>query len=117
MYADPLFGKALTNLFDNTFRYGSGATEIRITFRVEGPGVVMTVKDNGAGIPAGEKVKIFERGYGNGTGWGLFLVREILAVTGMTIEETGEPGNGARFEIRIPEGMFRMDGGDLETAA
>jgi signal transduction histidine kinase len=117
VFADPLLGRALSNLFDNTFRYGSGATEIRITLRREGPGAVMTVEDNGAGIPAGEKVKIFERGYGKGTGWGLFLVREILAVTGMTIEENGEPQKGARFEIRIPEGMFRKDGGDLQTAA
>ena len=116
VYADPLFGRALTNLFDNTFRYGTGATEIRITLHGEGPGAVMTVEDNGAGIPAGEKVKIFEHGYGKGTGWGLFLVREILAVTGMTIEENGEPGRGARFEIRIPEGIFRMDERDLLTA-
>ncbi len=116
VYADPLFARALANLFDNTFRHGSGANEVRVTLRREGSGALMTVEDNGAGIPAGEKVKIFGRGYGKGTGWGLFLVREILAVTGMTIEESGEPGKGARFEIRIPEGKFRMDSADQPAA-
>jgi hypothetical protein len=38
----------------------------------------------------------------------MFFVREILAVTGFTITETGEPGNGVRFEIVVPEGSFRM---------
>jgi signal transduction histidine kinase len=70
------------------------------------------VENNGTGIPAAEKEKIFERGYGKGTGWGLFLAREILAVTGMTIAETGVPGKGVRFEVTLPPGSFRMGGGD-----
>ena len=70
--ADPLFGKALTHLFENTFRYGTADRDPHHLPRRRAR-VVMTVKDNGAGIPAGEKVKIFERGYGNGTG-GFFLV-------------------------------------------
>ena len=37
-----------------------------------------------------------------------FLSKEILGITGITIGETGEPGNGARFEIRVPKGAFRM---------
>jgi len=38
---------------------------------------------------------------------GLFLSREILAITGISISENGEPGKGARFEIRVPPGKFR----------
>jgi signal transduction histidine kinase len=68
------------------------------------------VENNGAGIPAAEKEKIFERGYDKGTGWGLFLAREILGVTGMTIAETGLPGKGVRFVITLPPGSFRPDG-------
>ncbi|HNQ30521.1 MAG TPA: sensor histidine kinase, partial [Methanolinea sp.] len=49
----------------------------------------------------------FEKGYGKGTGLGLFLSREILSITGMTIRETGIPGEGARFEIVVPKGMWR----------
>jgi signal transduction histidine kinase len=42
------------------------------------------------------------------TGLGLFLSREILAITGITITENGTPGKGARFEITVPEGMYRF---------
>jgi signal transduction histidine kinase len=105
---DPQFEKVFHHLFENALRHGVTATEIRITLRENGTGCVLTVENNGAGIPAAEKEKIFERGYGKGTGWGLFLVREILAVSGMTITETGDPAGGPRFEIALPPGTFRM---------
>jgi len=41
---------------------------------------------------------------------GLFFIREILDITGITITETGEPGKGARFEMKVPNGMWRMAG-------
>jgi signal transduction histidine kinase len=50
---------------------------------------------------------IFERCFGKNTGMGLYLSREILAITGITIRETGEPGKGARFEIVVPKGAYR----------
>ena len=64
-------------------------------------------KDNGIGIPAEEKEQIFQMGYGQNTGFGLFLAREILSLTGIGIKETGEPGKGARFEIIVPAGAWR----------
>ena len=57
-----------------------------------------------------EKERIFERGYGKNTGLGQFLAREILAITGITIAENGEPGRGARFEITVPKGQYRSAG-------
>ena len=59
------------------------------------------------GVPADKKEMIFHRCYGKNTGFGLFLIREILAITGMTIQETGELGKGARFEITVPNGKWR----------
>jgi hypothetical protein len=44
----------------------------------------------------------------------MFLSQEILAITGMTIRETGEPGKGVRFEITVPKGMCRFPGGNQE---
>ncbi|MEG3055210.1 MAG: hypothetical protein RQM90_03380 [Methanoculleus sp.] len=41
-------------------------------------------------------------------GLGLFFVREILSITGMTIRETGKPGEGARFEIHVPPDGYRI---------
>jgi signal transduction histidine kinase len=55
---------------------------------------------------------IFDRGFGKHTGFGLFLSREILAITGITITENGEPGKGARFEIVVPKGAYRFTGAD-----
>ena len=43
---------------------------------------------------------------------GLFFVREILDLTGITIRETEKPGKGARFEITVPKGMYRFTGTD-----
>jgi signal transduction histidine kinase len=108
--ADPLFDRVFHHLFDNALRHGGTVTEIRISLRQTGLSGLLFVENDGVSIPADEKEKIFERGYGKGTGWGLFLAQEILGVTGMTITETGEPGKGVRFEITLPPGSFRMDG-------
>jgi len=55
------------------------------------------------------KNQIFEKGYGKNSGLGLFLVREILEITGFEIEETGRENVGARFEITIPARAFRKN--------
>lgn len=108
VYADPLFGRVFYNLLDNAIRHGIRVSEIRVATRTEGDGALTIVwEDNGIGVKEGEKEKIFRRGYGNNTGLGLFLCREILAITGMTIRECGEYGSGARFEIRVPPGGYR----------
>ncbi len=54
------------------------------------------------------KKHLFIRGFGKPTGLGLYLYREILAVTGITIIENGVPGKGARFEITVPKGEYRF---------
>jgi len=110
--ADPLFDRVFHHLFDNALRHGKTVTEIKISLQTTGSYGLLLMENNGASIPAADKEKIFERGYGRGTGWGLFLAREILAATGMTITETGEPRKGVRFEITLPPGSFRMDGED-----
>ncbi|MFZ0006248.1 MAG: HAMP domain-containing sensor histidine kinase, partial [Methanoregula sp.] len=109
VFADHLFGKVFYNLIDNAFRYGGEKmTTIRIYTRKSEAGAVIFVEDDGAGIMPGDKERLFERGFGKNTGLGLFLSREILSITGITITETGEPGKGARFEILVPEGKFRF---------
>jgi signal transduction histidine kinase len=65
-------------------------------------------KDGGEGIFGEARKHLFERGFGENTGLGLYLVREILSITGIAIRETGEPGKGARFEIFVPEGTYRF---------
>ena len=60
------------------------------------------------GIPDANKEKIFERGYGRQPGMELFLVREILGITGITIREIGIYGAGACFEIFVPKKAYRF---------
>jgi signal transduction histidine kinase len=108
IFADPLLGKVFYNLIDNALRYGGEKmTEIHITSREEGGALVLVFEDNGIGIPQKDKNRLFTKGFGKNTGLGLFLSREILSITGITITENGEPGKGARFEITVPKGMYR----------
>ena len=106
VFADPMLEKVFFNLLDNSIRHGQRVTEIRVSYQQSGEDLVVVWEDNGVGIAENEKERIFERGFGKNTGLGMFLVREILSLTGITIRETGVPGTGARFEIRVPKGAF-----------
>jgi signal transduction histidine kinase len=108
VYADPMLERICENLVDNSIRHGEHVRAIAITCRPTGDGVTVLYQDDGVGVPTEEKERIFEKGVGKHTGFGLFLTREILAITGISIRETGEPGRGARFEIRVPAGRFRF---------
>lgn len=107
IFADITLEKAFAQLLDNVARHGQTATAVRISVEEKENGAVLVFEDNGKGIPEADKKRIFERGFGKNTGWGLFLVREILGITGITITETGIPGKGARFEIKMPAEMYR----------
>ena len=106
--ADPMLEKVFYNLCDNAVKYGgSGITEIRISSYRDGADLVIVVEDDGAGISAQDLPRMFERGYGKHTGLGLFLSKEILAITEIAIRVASVPGQGALFEIRVPAGKFR----------
>jgi len=113
VFADPLMVKVFYNLMDNAVKYGGKITTIRFSVRDRNGNLIFVCEDDGEGIPAEEKEKIFERGFGKNTGLGLALSREILSITGITMTETGEPGKGARFEITVPKGTWRMAGANL----
>jgi len=108
IYADPLIGKVYYNLMENSLRHGEHVTEISFSAEETENGLVISYNDNGIGISPSEKEKIFIRGYGKNTGIGLFLIREILATTGIGISETGITGKGARFDVLVPKGAYRL---------
>jgi PAS domain S-box-containing protein len=108
VFADPMLEKVFFNLLDNSIRHGERVTDIRVSSQKPGEVLVVLWEDNGIGVAADEKERIFEPGFGKNTGLGMFLIREILSLTGITIRETGEPGNGARFEITVPNGKYRF---------
>ena len=108
LYADPLLEKVFFTLLENTLRHGERATRVRVTQILTDTGLTLICEDDGIGIASHEKERIFEWGYGKHTGFGLFLSREILAITGLTIKECGKAGNGARFEITVPAEAYRF---------
>ncbi len=111
LYADPLIHKVLYNLVDNAIRHGKTVKNIHFSYYRNNTGIVLVCEDDGAGIPDAEKKKIFGNGYGKHTGLGLFFIQEVLSITGMSMQETGTYGKGARFEILVPEGFYRFNEG------
>ena len=110
IYADPLLENVFFTLAENILLHGKTATEISFRYQESEEGLTLFFEDNGEGIHPDLKEKIFDRRNEERKGMGLFLVREILSVTGITIRETGEPGKGARFEISVPKGAYRFEG-------
>ena len=107
IFADPMLVRVFYNLIDNSLRHGEKVTEIRFRCAQKGDGIIIIYEDDGAGIAEKMRPGLFERGKGKNTGYGMFLIREILAITGFTITETGESGRGVRFGIFVPQGSFR----------
>ncbi|MCG7845322.1 MAG: HAMP domain-containing histidine kinase, partial [Methanomassiliicoccales archaeon] len=107
MLADPLFHKVVYNIVENAVRHGGGATHIRFRSEVDGRCLKIICEDDGMGLTKEDKEQIFARGVGKNTGEGLFLIRHILSMTGMTIREEGRPDEGARFVITVPEGHWQ----------
>ncbi|MFA6362054.1 PAS domain S-box protein [Methanoregula sp.] len=108
VYADPLLEQVFANLIENSLMHSPDVTEISCSYEKTGTGFMIVYEDNGAGIPENEKESIFREGYGKNSGLGLFFVREILAITGITISETGKAGKGVRFELHVPEGRYAI---------
>jgi PAS domain S-box-containing protein len=108
IFADPLIVKVFFNLMENSLRHGERVTRMDFSSRESVTGLVITYQDNGTGITAEDKKKLFQKGFGKHTGLGLFLSREILAITGITITENGEPGKGVQFDMTVPHGAFRF---------
>jgi two-component system, OmpR family, sensor histidine kinase TctE len=102
-----LAGELAENLVDNATRYG--ARLVRIATRREHGRSILEVSDDGPGIPASERQRIFERFHRldnestEGSGLGLAIVREIAQRHGATIEVgDGEGQRGTRFTVSMP---------------
>ncbi|PKL57939.1 MAG: hypothetical protein CVV34_04910 [Methanomicrobiales archaeon HGW-Methanomicrobiales-5] len=107
LFFDPILSLVFEKLFDNSLRHGERVSEISLHWKQDANGARIVYKDNGTGIPDAVRPLLFHMGKGTQNGYGLFLVREILAISGFTISETGIPGKCARFVIAVPAGSFR----------
>jgi PAS domain S-box-containing protein len=110
LYSDPLIEKIFLNLIENAVIHGKPLTRITFSCEETPEGLILICEDDGVGISPDVKARLFDRSIGENVGFGLFFIRECLALSGMTIAETGTPGKGARFEITVPKGMWRFAG-------
>jgi signal transduction histidine kinase len=101
----------LVNLIENAFKYGDNQN-IDVSLRKEGSRMLLTVEDQGQGIPLQERKKIFDKFYrmGNeetrskkGTGLGLFIVKELVALHHGKITISEGRSKGARFTVSLPQ--------------
>lgn len=117
LFADPLLRDVLTHVVDNALRHGGTVKNVIVSYHLVPGGIDLVIEDDGTGIPAAMKEKIFVYDAGGHSGIGLFICRQILAVTGMTMVENGIPGKGARFVIHVPEEDFRIEGSSVDAPA
>ena len=108
IFADTLVEKVFYNLMENSLCHGDHVTRMDYSVRETNGDLLLTYSDDGVGITAEDKKKLFRKGFSRHTGLGLFLSREILSITGISISETGIPGKGVQFEIAVPKGAFRF---------
>jgi two-component system, OmpR family, sensor histidine kinase ChvG len=110
-------GQVFTNLLDNARSFSPDGGTIQVRVRREENAVVIDIEDEGPGLRPDVLERIFERfytdraeqsGYGNNSGLGLSISRQIIEVHGGTIEAGNRPGRdpqapgGARFTVRLP---------------
>jgi signal transduction histidine kinase len=111
--ADLLY-RCVFNLVDNAIKYSGQDTTVTIRTAAEPGGARIDVADNGAGIPADEIGRIFDRFYRvdkgrsrrqGGSGLGLAIVHDLVRSLGGTVEVRSEVGRGSTFTIRLPRGQ------------
>ena len=101
-------GQAVNNLLDNALKYTPEGGRVTLSAGIDSAGAVLTVADNGPGVPEAEREAIFRRLYRGdasrsqrGLGLGLSLVKAIVESHHGTVSVDGAPGGGARFTVRL----------------
>lgn len=106
-----LIVQTFVNLLDNVAKYTPAGTPVHIAAQADGDFVLVTVDDEGPGLPAAERDRLFDkfhRGRDEGTvvgaGLGLAICRAIIQAHGGDIQGDDRPGGGARFRFTLPTG-------------
>jgi PAS domain S-box-containing protein len=108
IFAPPLLDRIAINLLENAQQHGENPQVlVKISFRADPEYGVLLFEDNGVGVKPEDKAAIFKPGFGTKVKLSLYHTREILAITGITLEETGSYGTGARFEMHLPKDTYR----------
>jgi signal transduction histidine kinase len=103
--------RVLGNLVDNAERHARD--QVRVVVQSVGADAVVRVMDDGPGVPAADRERVFERFVrlddarsrdDGGAGLGLAIARDVVRASGGTLTVGAAPGGGAAFEIRLPVG-------------
>jgi signal transduction histidine kinase len=102
--------RALVNVIGNALKFSPGESPVRITLAVEGDAAVVTVADEGPGIPSDELPLVFQRFYRasntrrsiDGSGLGLFIARKVVEAHGGEASVQSELGRGTAIRFRFP---------------
>lgn len=105
IFTDPHLPAAFMHLTENAA--AAGASALIVTYQIRDGRCAICFEDNGPGIPDDARERLFSEG-SERSGHGLFLTREILAITGITIHEEGREGIGARFVMVVPPEGYRI---------
>jgi CheY-like chemotaxis protein len=116
IYADPdHLDRALSNLLSNAFKFTPDGGAVRVTVVADDVSARITVRDSGPGIPAAELNLVFDRfhrartaGTQPGTGIGLALAKELVALHGGTIAVESEEGFGSSFTVTLKRGRAHL---------
>lgn len=108
IYADPLLPKVFFNLLDNAEKHGINADQVTVSWKRGDDGLQLIWEDNGSGITAAKKAKLFKKDPDGERVHGLYLISKILKMTGIGIEEAGPPHEGARFVMKVPPDAYRF---------
>ena len=98
----------LGNLIDNALRYTPKGGRVDVEVRAVGGAALLTVSDNGPGIPAAQRERVFERFQRlagaeiPGSGLGLAIVKQVVDLHGGSVRLDDTPGGGLRVEVSLP---------------
>ncbi|MEZ5335561.1 MAG: PAS domain-containing sensor histidine kinase [Methanolobus sp.] len=104
VFSDPMITKVFYNLANNVIKH-SKASKLTITTEQQDGQLLVVFQDDGIGIE--DKMKLFKKGTST-SGYGLFLSKEILSITGIDIREIGVAGDGARFELIFSQNCIKL---------
>ena len=110
--------QAVTNLLDNAIKYSGESRTVSVRASLEGPVIIIAVRDSGVGIRKEDLRRVFERFIRagdeltrtvKGSGLGLTLVKEIVEAHRGKVLVESEPGKGSVFSIRLPLSQMKGD--------
>jgi signal transduction histidine kinase len=104
---DPLLEMVCANIFSNSIKHGVRVTSITVSSEETADGLDLIIEDDGVGITQEEKNRIFSLITPAGVPHGLSIAKRILEAEQIKIEETGVPGEGARFVLHFPTELYR----------